>query len=78
MARRHVPAARDSSEWRVSVARGKRSAAVSAEENKAVIRRWIEAFNARDLETEADALAPGFVAHIPDAPARVDLEGLEA
>jgi steroid delta-isomerase-like uncharacterized protein len=51
---------------------------VSAEENKAVIRRWIEAFNERDLEAEADALAPGFVAHVPDAPAPLDLEGLEA
>ena len=54
-----------------------RNAAVS-EENKAVIGRWIEAFNERDLEAEADVLAPGFVAHVPDAPAPLDLEGLEA
>ncbi len=48
------------------------------EDNKAVIRRWIEAFNERDLEAEADVLAPGFVAHVPDAPAPLHLEGLEA
>ena len=51
---------------------------MSEEDNKAVIRRWIEAFNERDLEAEADVLAPGFVAHVPDAPAPLDLEGLEA
>ncbi len=51
---------------------------MSEEENKAVIRRWIEAYNQRDLEAEADVLAPGFVAHVPDAPAPLDLEGLEA
>ena len=46
------------------------------EENKAVIRRWIEAFNERNLEAEADLLAPGYVAHVPAAPG--PLEGLEA
>jgi steroid delta-isomerase-like uncharacterized protein len=51
---------------------------VSEEENKAVIRRWIEAYNQRDLEGEAEVLAPDFVAHVPDAPAPMDLEGLEA
>ena len=51
---------------------------MSQEDNKAVIRRWIEAFNERDLQGEADVLAPGFVAHVPDAPAPLDLEGLEA
>ena len=51
---------------------------MSEEENKALIWRWIEAFNERDLEAEADVLAPGFVAHVPDAPAPLDLEGLEA
>jgi steroid delta-isomerase-like uncharacterized protein len=57
------------------MARG-RSAAVSAEDNKAVIRRWIEAYNERDLEAEADVLAPGYVAHVSAAPG--PLEGLEA
>jgi steroid delta-isomerase-like uncharacterized protein len=51
---------------------------LSEEENKAVIRRWIEAFNERDLEAEADLLAPGFLAHVPDAPTSLDLEGVEA
>jgi steroid delta-isomerase-like uncharacterized protein len=51
---------------------------VSEEDNKAVIRRWIEAYNQRDLEGEAEVLAPDFVAHVPDAPAPMDLEGLEA
>jgi steroid delta-isomerase-like uncharacterized protein len=49
---------------------------VSAEENKAVLRRWIEAYNERDLQAEADVLAPDYVAHVPAAPG--PLEGLEA
>jgi len=49
-----------------------------SEENKAVLRRWIEAYNERDLEAEAEVLAPGFVAHVSGAPAPLDLEGLEA
>ena len=51
---------------------------MSGEENKAIIRRWIEAYNERDMQAEADVLAPGFVAHVPDAPAPLHLEGLEA
>lgn len=51
---------------------------MSEEDNKAVIRRWIEAFNERDLQGEAEVLAPGFVAHVPDAPAPRDLEGVTA
>jgi steroid delta-isomerase-like uncharacterized protein len=47
-----------------------------SEENKSVIRRWIEAYNQRDLEAEAAVLAPGYVAHVPAAPG--PLEGLEA
>ena len=49
---------------------------MSAEENKAVIRRWIEAYNERDLEAEADVLAPGLVVHVSATPG--PLEGLEA
>ena len=49
---------------------------VSAEENKALIRRWIEAYNERDLQAEAEVLAPDYVAHVPAAPG--PLEGLEA
>ena len=51
---------------------------MSEEENKAVIGRWIEAFNERDLEGEADLLAPGYVAHVPSPQGPLDLEGLEA
>jgi hypothetical protein len=38
---------------------------VSGEDNKAVVRRWIEAYNNRDTQAEADARAPGYVAHAP-------------
>jgi steroid delta-isomerase-like uncharacterized protein len=49
---------------------------VSAEENKAVLRRWIEAYNERDLQAEADVLAADYVAHVPAVAG--PLEGLEA
>ena len=49
---------------------------MSAEENKAVLRRWIEAYNERDLQAEAEVLASDYVAHVPAAPG--PLEGLEA
>ena len=38
---------------------------MSAEEDKAVVRRWIEAFNERDKRAEAEARAPGYLAHVP-------------
>ena len=47
---------------------------VSAEDNKAVVRRWIEAYNNRDTQAEADARAPGYVAHVPRLPGPLDLE----
>ena len=47
-----------------------------SEENKDVVRRWIEAYNERDLEAEAAVLAPDYVAHVSAAPG--PLEGLEA
>jgi steroid delta-isomerase-like uncharacterized protein len=53
-----------------------RSAAVSAEDNEAIIRRWIEAYNDRDRQAEADLLAPEYVAHVPGAPG--PLVGLKA
>ena len=53
-----------------------RSAAVPGEDNAAVVRRWIEAYNERDLEAEAAVLAPGLVVHVSAAPG--PLEGLEA
>jgi hypothetical protein len=37
---------------------------VSEEANKAVIRRWIKAYNERDMQAEADVLAPGYVAYV--------------
>jgi steroid delta-isomerase-like uncharacterized protein len=33
--------------------------------NKAVSRRWIEAYNARDDAAQADVLAPGYIGHAP-------------
>ena len=33
--------------------------------NKAVSRRWIEAYNARDDAAQADVLGPGYVGHAP-------------
>jgi steroid delta-isomerase-like uncharacterized protein len=47
---------------------------VSAEDNKAVVRRWIEAYNNRDTQAEADARAPGYVAHAPGLPGPLDSE----
>ena len=49
--------------------------ASSAEHNKAVCRRWIEAFNERDEKGEADARAAEFVAH---APASIEPAPLDA
>jgi predicted ester cyclase len=37
----------------------------SVERNKAVSRRWIDVFNARDDAAEADVRALGYVAHAP-------------
>jgi predicted ester cyclase len=49
---------------------------VSAEDNKAVVRRWIETFNnPYTPQTEVDALAPGYSAHAPGLPGPLDLEG---
>jgi predicted ester cyclase len=45
-------------------------------ENRAVVRRWIEAFNnPYTPQTEVDALAPGYIAHAPWLPGPLDLEG---
>jgi predicted ester cyclase len=41
---------------------------VSADDHKAVVQRWIEAYNDRDQQGEADARAPGYVAHVPGVP----------
>jgi predicted ester cyclase len=47
---------------------------VSAAENEAVFRRWIDAFNDRDRQAEADARAPGYVAHAPGATGPLDAD----
>jgi len=49
---------------------------VSAEDDKAVVRRWIETFNnPYTPQTEVDDLAPGYIAHAPWLPGPLDLEG---
>ena len=49
---------------------------MSAEDNESVVRRWIEAYNDRDRQAEADLLAPEYIAHVPGA--QEPLVGLEA
>ncbi len=44
------------------------------DENKAVVRRWIEAYNHRDTQAEADARAPGYVAYAPGGVGALDSE----
>ncbi len=41
---------------------------MSSDENKAVVRRWIEGFNDGDAQAEADARTSDYVAHFPGAP----------
>jgi hypothetical protein len=52
------------------------SADSSVEQNKALSRRWIDVFNARDDAAEAEVRAPDYVAHAPaslePAPLRSD------
>ena len=52
------------------------SGETSVEHNKAVSRRWIEVFNARDDAAEADVRGPDYVAHAPASlePAPLDSE----
>jgi predicted ester cyclase len=45
------------------------------DENRAVVRRWIETFNnPYTPQTEVDLLAPGYIAHGPGLPGPLDLE----
>ena len=48
-----------------------------AEDNRAAARRWIEAFNARDEQREADARTADYIAHAPAGiePAPLDSDG---
>ena len=48
---------------------------MSTEANKAVVRRWFQAFNDRDLPAEEAARSADFAAHVPGAPAPLDGEG---
>jgi predicted ester cyclase len=45
------------------------------DENRAVVRRWIESFNnPYTPQTEVDVLAPGYIGHAPGLPGLLDLE----
>ncbi|MGB3098474.1 MAG: ester cyclase, partial [Solirubrobacterales bacterium] len=50
---------------------------MSAEENEAVFRRWIKAYNDRDRQAEAGDRAPGYVAHAPGVPEPLDSDAWE-
>lgn len=41
---------------------------MSTDDHKAIVERWFQAFNDRDLRAEEAARAADFVAHIPGAP----------
>jgi steroid delta-isomerase-like uncharacterized protein len=41
---------------------------MSVEENKAVVRRWVTAWNEQDLDAAEGLLAPGYVRHDANAP----------
>jgi steroid delta-isomerase-like uncharacterized protein len=47
---------------------------MTAEANEATIRRWIEAYNARDAQAEAAVRTPGFTAHVAGVSAPLDDE----
>ena len=47
---------------------------MSAENNEALLRRWIDAYNDRDKQAEADARAPGYLAHAPGVPEPLDAD----
>ena len=50
---------------------------MSVEENEAVYRGWIEAYNDRDRRAEADARTPDYVAHAPGVPESMDSDAWE-
>jgi steroid delta-isomerase-like uncharacterized protein len=49
----------------------------SAEDNRTAARQWIEAFNNRDEQREADSRTADYIAHAPDSidPAPLDSDG---
>ncbi|HET6320186.1 MAG TPA: ester cyclase [Chloroflexota bacterium] len=48
---------------------------MSAEDNKSIILRWLQAFNERDWATEAAYRAPDYVAYLAGAPGPLDGAG---
>jgi steroid delta-isomerase-like uncharacterized protein len=50
-------------------------APVSADDNKAIVVRWIEAYNDRDEQAEADVRTSDYVAHAPGLPGPLDSDG---
>jgi predicted ester cyclase len=44
-------------------------------ENRLAARRWVEAFNARDKEGEADAITADYIGHAPDSMRLPELDG---
>ena len=48
---------------------------MSLEENKALVRRWVELWNAGDVSAVGEFVAPGYVRHDPNGP---EVRGPEA
>jgi len=48
---------------------------MSADDNKSLNLRWIQAFNERDWASEAACRTPDYVAHVPGAPVPLDAAG---
>jgi len=45
-----------------------------ADQHEALLRRWIDAYNEREEQREADARGAGYIAHAPGEPAPLDSE----
>src|SRR5688572_9351626 len=41
---------------------------MSTEENKAIVRRWVELWNTKSLDAVEDLVAPDYLRHDPNAP----------
>jgi predicted ester cyclase len=68
----------ENSEANVAHAHAEPAAAASVGAQKAVIRRWIAAYNDRDEALEAEVRAPGYVAYAPGEPEPLRDEGWRA
>src|SRR6188768_2652237 len=51
---------------------------MSIDGNKALVRRWFQAFNDRDWQAEEAARTADFLAHFPDRPEPPNGEGWQA